>query len=183
MWIVPIIKSINWNMSPHHVQQDFYRQTIDWTWSPVSRLIQLIIQLSFNLSIKNLNRFQGLILGMHWSIILSSTHVLTISCWLNVKSRSIPKICEPWRTHVFTGEIIMHEWKHSLSWYWMYKEKKGMGLDSPLMPNKLPGFIFFLPPFFSSSSPSLGKVVMETFDQRARKDLKKCIWIYQVLVS
>ena len=29
----------------------------------------------------------------------------------------------------------------------MYKEKKGMGLDSPLMPNKLPGFIFFLPFF------------------------------------
>ena len=26
-----------------------------------------------------------------------------------------------------------------------------MGLDSPLMPNELPGYIFFLP-FFSSSS-------------------------------
>ena len=53
------------------------------------------------------------------------------------------------------------------------KEKKGMGLDSPLMPNKLPGFIFFL--FFSSSSSSLGKEDMETFDQRTRKDLKKRI--------
>ena len=34
--------------------------------------------------------------------------------------------------------------------------KKGMGLDIPLMPNELPGYIFFLP-YFSSSSPSLGK--------------------------
>ena len=33
----------------------------------------------------------------------------------------------------------------------MYKERKGMGLDSPLMPNKLPGYIFFL----SSSSSYL----------------------------
>ena len=57
----------------------------------------------------------------------------------------------------------------------MYKEKKEMGLDSPLMPNKLPDFIFFLPSFFSSSAPSLGKGDMETFDQRARKDLKKFI--------
>ena len=39
----------------------------------------------------------------------------------------------------------------------MYKEMKGMGLDSPLMPNELPGYIFFLPSFSSSSSPSLGK--------------------------
>ena len=40
----------------------------------------------------------------------------------------------------------------------MYKERKGMGLDSPLMPNELPGYIFFLPSFSSSSSsPSLGK--------------------------
>ena len=38
----------------------------------------------------------------------------------------------------------------------MYKERKGMGLNSPLMPNELPGYIFFLPSF-SSSSPSLGK--------------------------
>ena len=66
----------------------------------------------------------------------------------------------------------------------MYKEKKGIGLDSPLTPNKLPGFIFFLPSFSSSSSsPSLGKGGREMFDQRARKDLKKCISIYHVLVS
>ena len=57
----------------------------------------------------------------------------------------------------------------------MYKEKKGMGLDSPLIPNKLPGFIFFLPSFVSSSSPSLGNGDMKTFDQRARNDLKKCM--------
>ena len=68
----------------------------------------------------------------------------------------------------------------------MYKERKGMGLDSPLMPNKLPGYIFFLPSFSSSSSsssPSLGKGDREMFDQRARKDLKKCISIYHVLVG
>ena len=113
MWIVPIIKSINSNMSPRHVQLDFYRQTLDWTWSPVSILIQLIIRLSFNLSIKNLNRFQGLVLGMHWSTILSSTHVLTINCWLNVKSRSrsrsIPKNCEPWLTHVLLERLSMNK--------------------------------------------------------------------------
>ena len=63
----------------------------------------------------------------------------------------------------------------------MYKERKGMGLDSPLMPNELPGYIFFLPSF--SSSPSLGKGDRKMFDQRARKDLKKCISIYHVLVS
>ena len=63
----------------------------------------------------------------------------------------------------------------------MYKEGKGMGLDSPLMPNELPGYIFFLPSF--SSSSSLGKGDREMFDQRARKDLKKCISIYHVLVS
>ena len=62
----------------------------------------------------------------------------------------------------------------------MYKEleRKGMGLDSPLMPNELPGYIFFLPSFSSStssSSPSLGKGDREMFDQRARKDLKKYI--------
>ena len=34
----------------------------------------------------------------------------------------------------------------------MYKERKGMGLDSPLMPNELQGCIFFLPSFSSSSS-------------------------------
>ena len=62
------------------------------------------------------------------------------------------------------------------------KKRKGMGLDSPLMPNELPGYIFFLPSF-SSSSPSLGKGDREMFDQRARKDLKKCISIYHVLVS
>ena len=50
-----------------------------------------------------------------------------------------------------------------------------MGLDSPLMPNELPGYIFFLFSFSSSSSPSLGKGGREMFDQRARKDLKKCI--------
>ena len=53
-----------------------------------------------------------------------------------------------------------------------------MGLDSPLMANELPGYIFFLPSFSSSSSsssPSLGKGDREMFDQRARKDLKKCI--------
>ena len=67
----------------------------------------------------------------------------------------------------------------------MYKERKGMGLDSPLMPNEWPGYIFFLPSFSSSSSPSLGKRDMEMFDQRVRKDLKKCISlsIYHVLVS
>ena len=65
----------------------------------------------------------------------------------------------------------------------MYKEGKGMGLDSPLMPNELPSYIFFLPSFSSSSSPSLGKGDREMFDQRARKDLKKCISIYHVLVS
>ena len=33
-----------------------------------------------------------------------------------------------------------------------------MGLDSPLMPNELPGYIFFLSSLApSSSSPSLGK--------------------------
>ena len=52
IWIVPIIKPINWNMGPHHIQLDFYRQTLDRTWSLVSRLIQHIIQLSFNLSNK-----------------------------------------------------------------------------------------------------------------------------------
>ena len=57
----------------------------------------------------------------------------------------------------------------------MYKETKGMGLDSPLMPNELPGYIFILPSFSPSSSPSLGKGDREMFDQRARKDLKKCI--------
>ena len=66
----------------------------------------------------------------------------------------------------------------------MYKERKGMGLDSPLMPNKSPGYIFFLPSFSSSSSsPSLGKGDRGMFDQRARKDLKKFISIYNVLVS
>ena len=70
----------------------------------------------------------------------------------------------------------------------MYKERKGMGLDSPLMPNELPGYIFFLPSFSSSSSsssssPSLGKGDREMLDQRARKDLKKCISIHHVLVS
>ena len=55
----------------------------------------------------------------------------------------------------------------------MYKERKRMGLDSPLMPNELPGYIFFLPSF--SSSPSLRKLDTEMFDQRARKDVKKCI--------
>ena len=69
----------------------------------------------------------------------------------------------------------------------MYKKKKGMGLDSPLnlMPNELPGYIFFLPSFSSSSSSSLslGKGDREMFDQRARKDLKKCISTYLVLVS
>ena len=65
----------------------------------------------------------------------------------------------------------------------MYKERKGMGLDSPLMPNELRGYIFFLPSFASSSSPSLGKGDREMFDQRARIDLKKCISIYHVLVS
>ena len=65
----------------------------------------------------------------------------------------------------------------------MYKERKGMGLDSPLMPNELPGYILFLPSFSSSSSPSLGKGDREMFDQHARKDLKKCISIYHVLVS
>ena len=61
-----------------------------------------------------------------------------------------------------------------------------MGLDSPLMPNELSGYIFFLPSFSSSSSsPSLGKGDREMFDQRARirKDLKKCISIYHVSVS
>ena len=29
MWIVPIIKSINWNRGPRHVQLDFYRHTVD----------------------------------------------------------------------------------------------------------------------------------------------------------
>ena len=62
----------------------------------------------------------------------------------------------------------------------MYKERKGMGVDNPLMPNELPGYTFFLP---SSSSPSLGKGDREMLDQRARKDLKKCISIYHVLVS
>ena len=62
---------------------------------------------------------------------------------------------------------------------YMYKERKGMGLDSPLMPNELPDYIFFLPSF----SPSLGKGDRKMFDQRARKDLKKCISIYHVLVS
>ena len=65
----------------------------------------------------------------------------------------------------------------------MYKERKGMGLDSPLMPNELSGYIFFLPSFSSSSSsPSLGKGDREMFDQCARKDLKKCISNYHVLV-
>ena len=60
-----------------------------------------------------------------------------------------------------------------------------MGLDSPLMPNELRGYIFFPPSFASSSSssPSLGKGDREMFDQRARIDLKKCISIYHVLVS
>ena len=53
-----------------------------------------------------------------------------------------------------------------------------MGLDNPLMPNELRGYIFFPP-----SSPSLGKGDREMFDQRARIDLKKCISIYHVLVS
>ena len=63
-----------------------------------------------------------------------------------------------------------------------------MGLDSPLMPNELSGYIFFLPSFSSSSSssspPSLGKGDREMFDQRARirKDLKKCLSIIHVLV-
>ena len=70
----------------------------------------------------------------------------------------------------------------------MYKERKGMGVDNPLMPNELPGYTFFLPSFSSSSSsssssPSLGKGDREMLDQRARKDLKKCISIYHVLVS
>ena len=65
----------------------------------------------------------------------------------------------------------------------MYKERKGMGLDSRLMLNELLGYIFFLPSFSSSSSPSLGKGDSEMFDQRATKDLKKCISIYKVLVS
>ena len=68
----------------------------------------------------------------------------------------------------------------------MYKERKGICLDSPLMPNKLPGYIFFLPSFSSSSSPSLGEGYIQSgkfFYQRARKDLKKCISIYHVLVS
>ena len=52
--------------------------------------------------------------------------------------------------------------------------KKGMDLDSPLKPNELPGYIFFLPSFSSSSSfPSLRKGDREMFDQSARKDLKK----------
>ena len=63
----------------------------------------------------------------------------------------------------------------------MYKERKGMGLDSPLMPNELPGYIFFLPSFLLLLL-LLGKET-EMFDQRARKDLKKCISIYHVLVS
>ena len=60
-----------------------------------------------------------------------------------------------------------------------------MGLDSPLMPNELLGYIFFLSSFSSSSSssPSLGKGDRKMFDQRATKDLKKCISIYHVLVS
>ena len=58
-----------------------------------------------------------------------------------------------------------------------------MDLDSPLIPNELPGYIFFLPSFSSSSSPSLGKGDREMFDQRTRKDLKKCISINHVLVS
>ena len=37
-----------------------------------------------------------------------------------------------------------------------------MGLDIPLMPNELPGYIFFLPSF--SSSPSLGKGDREMFE-------------------
>ena len=59
-----------------------------------------------------------------------------------------------------------------------------MGLDTPLMPNEMLSYIFFLPSFsyFSSSSP-LGKGDREMFDQHARKDLKKCISVYHVLVS
>ena len=55
----------------------------------------------------------------------------------------------------------------------MYKERKGMGLESPLMPNELPGYIFFLPSF--SSSPFLGKRDREMFDERARKDPEEII--------
>ena len=68
----------------------------------------------------------------------------------------------------------------------MYKERKGMGLDSPLMPNELRGYIFFLPSFASSSSsssPSLGKGDREMFDQRARIDLKKCLSCLSQLVA
>ena len=67
----------------------------------------------------------------------------------------------------------------------MYKERKGMGVDNPLMPNELPGYTFFSfsSSSSSSSSPSLGKGDREMLDQRARKDLKKCISIYHVLVS
>ena len=36
------------------------------------------------------------------------------------------------------------------------QKRKGMGLDRPLLPIELAGYIFFLP-FFSSSSSSLGK--------------------------
>ena len=57
----------------------------------------------------------------------------------------------------------------------MYKERKGMGLDSLVMPNELLGYIFFLTSFSSSFSPSLGKGDREMFDQRTRKVLKKCI--------
>ena len=63
--------------------------------------------------------------------------------------------------------------------------KKGKEWAWIALPNELPGYIFFIPSFSSSSSPSLGKGDREMFDQRARKDLKKCISlsIYHVLVS
>ena len=61
--------------------------------------------------------------------------------------------------------------------------KKGKEWYSPLMLNALPGYIFFLPSFSSSSSSPLWKGDREMFDQRARKDLKKCISVYHVLVS
>ena len=174
MLIVPIIKPINWNMGPHHVQLYFYRQILDWTWSPVSRLIQLIIQLSFNNSIKNFNCFQGLILGMHWGIILPSTQLLTKCGWLNVKmvskSRSMPKHCESWLTFLLercmnkstlSGAIGLP--KKGNEWAWMELQCQ----------TSCPAIIFFLSFFFFFFSPSLGKGHKEMSDQRATKDLRK----------